>query len=75
MQYNMEVVIRMMQPQINKFWKSPESEKDKTKIIILLRKKKKKLTKNLVKVTSGSERLLNCCPPSIEETLLCGKIK
>lgn len=74
MQYNMEVVIRMTQPQINKFWKSPESEKDKTKIIILLRKKKK-LTKNLVKVTSGSERLLNSCPTSSEETLLCGKIK
>lgn len=52
-------------------------KKAKTKIIILLRKekKKKKLMKNLVKVTSVSERLLNSCPTSSEETLLCGKIK
>ena len=52
-------------------------KKSKTKIIILLRKqkKKKKLMKNLVKVTSGSERLLNSCPTSSEEPLLCGKIK
>ena len=65
----------MMQPQINKCWKSPESEKDKNQNHYFTQKKKKKLTKNLVKVTLGLERLLNSCPTSSEETLLCGKIK
>ena len=67
----------MMQPQINKCWKSPEYEKGKNQnhYFTQKRKKKKKLMKNLVKVTSVSERLLNSCPTSSEETLLCGKIK
>lgn len=73
MQYDMEVVITVMQPQINK---SPESEKGKNQNHYFTWKgKKKKNRKNLVKVTSGSERLLNCCPTSSEETLLCEKIK
>lgn len=71
MQYDMEVVITVMQPQINK---SPESEKGKNQNHYFTWKGKKK-KKNLVKVTSGSERLLNCCPTSSEETLLCEKIK
>lgn len=44
MQYDLEVVIRIMQPQINKCWKSPESEKGKNQNHYFTWERKKKIT-------------------------------
>ena len=67
----------MMQPQINKCWKSPEYEKGKNQnhYFTQKRKKKKKADEKLSKSHFSFRKVTQLLSTSSEETLLCGKIK